>query len=245
MYISIIGIDCATQSRRVGLARGNFEDGRVCITKVVQPTSYPNMVDTIVKWIKERPSTLIAFDAPLGWPVRLGVELSKHEAGVGIRTAADQLFHRDTDEFIHQVYGKKPLEVGANLIARTAHAALNLLEDVRSESGMEIPLAWEPGLFTGIYAIEVYPAVTLRAHKIKMYGYKSKDGQDARRSFLRELNKYVELPADRSLLEKNNDVLDAAICVLAGADFLSGEVHRPTDLKLSKKEGWIWVLAKE
>jgi hypothetical protein len=74
-----------------------------------------------------------------------------------------------------------------------------------------------------------------------MFGYKNKDGQDARRLFLMEINKCIILPADTSLIEKNNDVLDAAVCVFAGVDFLRGEVYEPTDLALSRKEGWIWV----
>ena len=245
MVVSIIGIDCATQPRKVGLARGNFEDGRVCIAEVGLPTSYPHLVDTIVEWVSSQSSALITLDAPLGWPAQMGKELVKHEAGMQLKSDADRLFHRDTDDFIYREYGKKPLEVGANLIARTEHAALRLLDEIRQRTGEEIPLAWEPGCLPGIYAIEVYPAVTLRAHKVKMDGYKSKDGQEARRAFIRELNKVVQLPADRYLLEKNNDVLDAAICVLAGADFLSGEVHQPANLNLAKKEGWIWVRKSE
>lgn len=241
MAVSIIGIDCATQPRKVGVARGVFEGGKGRIEEAILPSSGSKLVETIVRWVKGWPSTLMALDAPLGWPAQMGAELSGHQAGAGIGTEADRLFHRETDEFIYRKFGKRPLEVGANLIARTALAALNLLEDVRRESGNEILLAWEPGLFTGIYAIEVYPAVTLRAHEIKLDGYKSRDREGARRRFLRELGQVIALPADPSLLETNQDVLDAAICVLAGVDFLRGEVHRPTDLELAKKEGWIWV----
>jgi hypothetical protein len=42
-------------------------------------------------------------------------------------------------------------------------------------------------------------------------------------------------------LESSDDALDAAICVLAGLDFLRGEVYKPKDFPLAKEEGWIWV----
>jgi len=41
----------------------------------------------------------------------------------------------------------------------------------------------------------------------------------------------------------NSDVLDAAICVLAGADFLRSRMMPLKDIKLARKEGWIWALA--
>jgi hypothetical protein len=51
----------------------------------------------------------------------------------------------------------------------------------------------------------------------------------------------VTLPADLSLMEEDDDVLDAVLCVLAGADFLSGQAYAPGDMPLARKEGWIWV----
>ena len=119
MSVSIIGIDCATRYQKVGLARGDFDHGVGRICELVLPKSDSNLVETICQWIQDRPCALIALDAPLGWPWRMGEELYVHNAGDCILTESQHFFHRETDEFIHQVYGKKPLEVGANLIART------------------------------------------------------------------------------------------------------------------------------
>jgi len=55
------------------------------------------------------------------------------------------------------------------------------------------------------------------------------------------LGKKVGLPQDTSLMEGNGDALDAALCVLAGVDFLRGEVLEPIEIPVVKREGWIWV----
>ena len=39
------------------------------------------------------------------------------------------------------------------------------------------------------------------------------------------------------------DALDAAVCVLAGRDFIRGHALSPPDLDEAKREGWIWVVA--
>jgi predicted RNase H-like nuclease len=241
MSVTIIGIDCATQPRNVGVSRGVLDNGSVCIEETHRGSKRVGLLDTICDWIKPHQSTLIAMDAPLGWPISLGKELYYHDAGELIRTGPDQLFHRTTDDFIHRKLRKKPLEVGASFIARTAHSALRMLNDIRDATGRDIPLAWEPIVSPGVFAIEVYPAATLITHKINNHGYKKKDGMETRRSLLRELGMSVDLPADKSLLENNSDALDAVVCVLAGADFLRGDVYKPTDLDIAKKEGWIWV----
>ena len=74
-----------------------------------------------------------------------------------------------------------------------------------------------------------------------MPGYKRVDGQEARRKLLSKIRGQIGLPADTSLLEESDYAIDAAVCVLAGADFLRGEVYEPRDLLLARKEGWIWV----
>lgn len=46
--------------------------------------------------------------------------------------------------------------------------------------------------------------------------------------------------------ENNVDILDAVICILAGADFLRSRCYCPErKLDQATKEGWIWVKRKE
>jgi hypothetical protein len=48
-------------------------------------------------------------------------------------------------------------------------------------------------------------------------------------------------PAIRQAAIAIDHVFDAAICVLAGFDFIGGCCPKPPDAQLAAKEGWIWV----
>ncbi len=241
MITTIVGIDCATLDKKVGLALGYFDEGEAHIEQVTVGSMEASIVETTADWMTRRSSTLIALDAPLGWPIGLGQALRFHEAGAPIQVEPNEMFRRLTDRVIRREVGKQSLDVGADRIARTAHAALRFLQELRQRTGEAIPLAWKPLEAPYTCAIEVYPAATFAAYGIKVSGYKKKEGQVARQSVLRLLQEHIGLPRDTTLMESNDDVLDAAICVLAGVDFLRGEVIEPTDVQTAKKEGWIWV----
>lgn len=237
----IIGVDYATQAKRVGLALGSYEGGAVRIKQVLVGSMVKSVVQTVADWTEQTSSTLIALDAPLGWPLDLGRTLHKHDAGAPISVKANRMFRRTTDRFVKREIGKQPLEVGANLIARTALSALEFLKELRQQTEESLPLAWNPGIGVGVCAVEVYPAATLKAYGVKVPSYKGTKGYAARQTILRFLQKHMDLPEDVSLMETNDDALDASLCVLAGMDFLRDEVLKPSDLELPKKEGWIWV----
>lgn len=241
MAVTIVGIDCATQDKKVGLALGYFDGGETYIEQVTVGSMETPVSETAAGWVTRGSSTLIALDAPLGWPTSLGQALRAHEAGEPIQVEPDEMFRRMTDRVIRREVGKQSLDVGADRIARTAHAALTLLQELRRLTGKAIPLAWKSLKAPFTCAIEVYPAATLTVCGIKASGYKGKARQIERQAVLKLLQEYICLPHDTILLESNDDALDAAICVLAGVDFLRGEVIEPTEMQLAKKEGWIWV----
>jgi len=195
----------------------------------------------IAGWITSDRPVLLALDAPLGWPAPLGRALHPHAAGDPLEEAPHALFRRHTDNFVKARVGRQPLDVGADRIARTAHAALDLLERVRQLTGEPVPLAWTANDPARVAAIEVYPAATLTVNRLPAAGYKQKDQIETRRALIAGLRTRIELPKDTDLPLANADVLDAAICVLAGADFLAGRTLPPEDLPLAQKEGWIWV----
>src|SRR5262249_22547850 len=62
-----------------------------------------------------------------------------------------------------------------------------------------------------------------------------------RKSILSSLERIIDLPTDRAAMELSADALDAAICVLAGYDFLRTQAYPPDDPELARHEGWIWV----
>lgn len=230
--MNIIGIDCATKQTNIGLALASYKDGKA-IVRDVKVGSETKTALTIVKdWLAIGNLTLLALDAPLGWPTELGTNLNVHKAGECIDVDPDILFSRYTDRELWRRLHKKPLEVGANLIARTAHAALQLLGQLRKETELTIPLAWYPNNVIETCAIEVYPRATLEAIGIKY---------EQRLSAIRDIDSLVVELGKENLTSDHG--LDAIVCVLAAVDFMTSRCPAPSRSKktLADKEGWIWV----
>ena len=242
MPVQLVGIDCATVASRVGLAFGHYSDGRLTVTRALFCPSPQPISQFVAEMIRPAPGpVLLALDAPLGWPAPLGSSLASHQAGEPLPATAEAMFRRETDQFIHRTVGKLPLEVGADRIARTAHAALRLLAELGATREQPIPLAWQPQLGDPLSAIEVYPAATLTVHGLPARNYKKSDRAEARRAILAQLQPLMILPSDQSPLVDSADLLDAVVCLLAAADFLAGRAMPPVDRRLARHEGWIWV----
>lgn len=244
MEVAIIGIDCATVAARVGLAFGMFTTQQLVLKDARVAGSQEAMLDQLVDWMDEQHKTLIALDAPLGWPEPLGRLLAEHEAGEPLKEEANRLFRRQTDRFVKEKLGKLPLDVGADRIARTAQIALAILASLRARTGELIPLLWDTEFAVRTGAIEVYPAGTLSAAGIRSTGYKEREKNVERREIAAWLATEMAGVGEQHLLIENADVLDAAICLVAGKDFLLGRAMAPTSPRLAKKEGWIWVREK-
>jgi predicted RNase H-like nuclease len=205
-------------------------------------TRSDSALDRVARWASEAEgSVLIAIDAPLGWPRSMGEALATHRAGEEVMVAPNDLFRRATDRHIQRRLGKTPLDVGADRIARTAHAALRLLGSLRARLVDEIPLAWDPRSRGRMTAIEVYPAATLVSHGIRSKGYKKSVHLAERREIVSALSQSLVLEMDSAVLETNADALDAVVCVLAAKDFLEGYAHPPDDPETAGVEGWIWA----
>ena len=226
---AIIGIDCATQPGKTGLALAHVEGSVVVIEEMEIGSEARKPVAIVADWVANRDPFLLALDAPLGWPIAMGRALIDHKAGDGLSVVPDQLFRRATDEAIEKRLEKRPLEVGANLIARTAHAALKFLDEVRKRTGLPIPMAWQPGVSSGGTAIEVYPAATRIAH----------GARDAPGSLEGLETTFRLLEACQRLSSEH--ARDAIVCAIAGADFLAGLAVPPTNWELALREGWIWT----
>jgi hypothetical protein len=153
----------------------------------------------------------------------------------------DQLFRRETDRDVKRRINKQSLDVGADRIARTAHASLAFLEALRKATGAPLPLAWSSDSVPRHSVIEVYPAATLVAHGFKSSGYKKPEQVPERQRILSELGNVLALPRYQESMRNSADALDAAVCVLAGFDFMRGTCPAPADPERARKEGWIWV----
>lgn len=169
-------------------------------------------------------------------------EFSQHAAGDAITTSPNEFFRRTTDRFVRARTGKQPLDVGADRIARTAHAALRTLARVRQNTGHQLPLLWSPPTNGVSGSIEVYPAATLKTHGLPFSGYKNgSEAAAVRDHIVVGLSRLLTLPPDRTALRESDDALDATVCVLAAVDFLENAAMAPENLSVAKKEGWIWV----
>lgn len=245
MKIKVIGIDCATKPQKTGIALGIVDGDEVKILKADSGGPNKPIEKTLSEWINADDKVLIAIDAPLGWPNALGDKLVHHQAGQSLNSNPNDLFRRTTDKIVKDKVGKTPLDIGADRIARTACAALELIAKLEKIMGEKIPLAWDKNLKTRMAVIEVYPAGTLVAHKIPSTGYKGPENGKERTQIIEQLGKLVELPLKVENLKRNADALDAAICILAAHDFLIGNIIEPDNKELAYKEGWIWVKSTE
>jgi hypothetical protein len=242
---AIIGIDCATDDRRIGVALGALldqGDKRIVVNEVQLCSRERSAAAVVADWLRNLPDgALLALDAPLGWPDALARALSSHMAGESIAHDPATLFRRTTDRWVAKHIGITPLDVGADRIARTAHAALSLLGDL-SPHGSRIPLAWEPNGI-GVRAIEVYPAATLKAKGWRYRGYKKPGQHEQRDEMIDEVQRVANLGTFVKILGDQPDALDAVICLLAGVDFIEGSAAGPAEgmKAIAHREGWIWV----
>jgi predicted RNase H-like nuclease len=243
MRTRLIGIDCATEDKKIGLAFAVYDEGVLRVDDLLLwEKDRQSIAGQIAAWVREgNGSVLIAMDAPLGWPLPLTLALADHRAGSDLNRSANEMFRRTTDNFIQEKLGQRSLDVGADRIARTAHAALRLLGELRRDLGTPIPLAWDATFTDPIAAIEVYPAATLVAHGLRSSGYKKPDQSEERKQIIESLRALIALPDDIAPLEANADALDAVICLLAAIDFIDGHSLPPDDSELAAREGWIWV----
>ena len=169
---TIVGVDCASQDKHIGLACGTLgADNKLRILEVsAGPGPDRSIVDLLAGWLLPHPRVLLAIDAPLGWPRRLTESLQMHRAGEPLLEPKSTLLVRRMTDLRLRTLGHQPLDVGADRIAYAAHRALRLLGELRQATGRALPLLWPPASDSG--AIEVYPAATMRARNLITAGYK-------------------------------------------------------------------------
>ncbi|HET7629469.1 MAG TPA: DUF429 domain-containing protein [Bacillales bacterium] len=90
---------------------------------------------------------------------------------------------------------------------------------------------------------EVYPAAWLLSEGLSDKFYKK--NKEPREQIVQHLEKRIGFAAGlKASLVASDHVLDAALCCLAGVDFLDGKCCPPppdSDERTLRKEGWIWV----
>ena len=240
----LIGLDAASDHRKFGYAIGQWSEAGLTIDasgclagrQAKSGEALQRIAEQIVRAGADT-RVLIAIDAPLGWPEPLADSLAVHKAGQPLHAKKDALFNRTTDLRL-KALGHRPLEIGADRIARAAVEALVVLEELRSTTGLNIPLAWKPE-FEGQAAIEVYPAATLKARGLPHTKYKNPKDPDSLSKLAKHLAKQFQNLEKH--VQGNVDAFDAALCLLCASDFLHGYCSAPAEQAKALKEGWTWV----
>lgn len=238
--MKLFGFDAASQHSKFGYATGDLESGVITI-RSAGLISESGALATIARELIDCHQGLIAIDAPLGWPRSFGPALSQHVAGGLINVEKPTFFKRVTDQRIAERLKQHPLEVAADKIARASHSALEVLDDLRKRTRLGLDLVWDQ-TFVGVGVIEVYPAATLRAHGLRCSRYKSVEDADHRREIARHLVRRVKNLHE--FVDRQADVFDAALCLVAAHDFLQGVCAGPSaaERDIARVEGWIWAM---
>ena len=261
----IIGLDWATKADKVGVVSAlSIDGGKRCVIERAESLARlasvkassashgapcVSALDALTK-SEESTRTLLCIDAPLGWPDPFRAWMSDHGAGEGapLEVDFDRFFRRATDDVVAKLTGKRPLEVSANFIGRTAGSVLAMLSRLRGERAEDWPaltrsIDADAEFSQGI--IEVYPGALLTCLETDSRGYKK--SKTRRGELLEELSALYALEAggEEAYLIDNDHVFDALMCVCAGLDFLAGRVQDPPDDFDIKGEGWIWIRPPE
>ena len=104
---TIIGIDCAVDEKKIGVAVGRWTAGRLVLTSLPSQEEMLPVADYVCRVLSRSERTLLALDAPLGWPEDLGKSLADHQAGRPLDQVASLLFRRETDRFVKKFLSKQ------------------------------------------------------------------------------------------------------------------------------------------
>ena len=138
---------------------------------------------------------------------------------------------------------KTSLDVGVDGIACTTYRRWPFSALFARSLGCRFRWPWMPADISPVAAIEVYPADTLVAHRIRSTGYKKHDQTDPRREIIEALRAKLTIGEAVPDLAQSADLVDAAVCVLAGDDFIARRAMNPENRSLAEREGWIWTAA--
>jgi hypothetical protein len=120
---------------------------------------------------------------------------------------------------------------------------LGILGTLRAELGTSIPLAWAPDRCFTRCSDRGLSGSDVGCPWIRSTGYKKRDQTEKRREIITALRTKLTIGESVRDLATSADLVDAAVCVLAGADFISGRAMGPENRTLAEREGWIWTAA--
>lgn len=188
----------------------------------------------------------IGIDAPLGWPVAFVAAVGDPDAWpLAAEVEPVALVRRRTDRWVHELTGKVPLSVSADLIAYPAMRAQRLLRRYRELTGASIDRSGLTGPVCEVYPDVGVTRFGLRREGERRVSYKRAAGQEARRDLLDTLCErapwLVLSPVQRADCVATDDHFDALIAALITRSVQLGlsEPPPPELAAEATREGWI------
>jgi hypothetical protein len=226
-----LGIDLAAQPKNTSACLMNWRDGIAEVSRVVcdlDDRALLNLFPGVDK---------AGIDVPFGWPSDFVDAISKHrELRPWPTKDRLKLCLRETDLFVREKTGLRPLSVATDRIGVTAMRGAALLS-----------LVGEPVDRSGRGTIvEVYPAAALQVWGFDPRGYKGKKGQQKRSSlvgtFLQRANGWLTMHEKwRTACTSGDNEFDAFIAAMVARASAVG-LAEPLPLKCVSRvstEGWI------
>lgn len=238
--IQILGIDAAVDPINTGLAVARRSHGKWRIDSLATGQKQTGIAQQMADLLDASAPVLLAIDAPLGWPTEFATSISAHRAGEPLDHEPRLLFSRETDRVVNQHTGLTPLSVSADRIARTAVAALGIVDALRNALDRSMPLLFGPSDCWRGGLIEVYPAATLKQRGLPSRGYKKPEARGLRNDIVKGVGRALNLNGHEAACLDSDHCLDAVLCVLTAIDFLDGTCLSPTTPERAAREGWIW-----
>lgn len=230
------GVDLAARPAGTGLAAVRWRSGRSKVETLVVGADDDAVVD--IALIADRTGV----DVPLGWPEDFVAMLQQHRDGDQAQfvyaDAWTRLAYRETDAFVRERFGVRPLSVSTDRLGLTALRASAIQARLR-DAGVPVDRAGD-GM-----TIEVYPAVALRQWGLANGSYKgaNRHALPALVDRLQERAPWLELGSSEGLCRSSDDAFDALVAALVARARALDLWHRPTDTQArrAKREGWIVV----
>jgi predicted nuclease with RNAse H fold len=259
----VAGVDLAAEAAGTALAVLNAGGGAVALESLTLGCDD----QTIVR--ATRDVELIGIDCAFGWPRDFVDFVARHSGAVegsaavgGVQPAHPtaalaptgdpaalpatgdlawrrRLAYRETDRFVTERTGARPLSVATDRLGMTALRCAVLLQRLATD-GRVVDRSGQ----NGSAVVEVYPAMALRVWGLARPGYKTTP--DARRALIATLEQaapWLQLGEHRALMATSADALDAVLAALVALAHRHGASIPPAPHQqaLASSEGWIAI----
>ncbi|MBM9467374.1 DUF429 domain-containing protein [Nakamurella leprariae] len=236
------GIDLAAQPERTGAALLRWAGSPGAVTAVVESVGTGVDDDAVVRLVGV--AAVTGLDVPLGWPdafvdLMAAIRSGTVEPSVAVdRDARRRLTFRRTDEVVHEVTGRRPLSVSADLIAHPAMRAAGLLARLQAAG---VPVSPD-GIDSAV--AEVYPAASLRRWDLLPARRGPKTDPAVLGVLvdrLRAAAPWLDLAGTEPVLRRRHDAFDAVVAALVARAVQVGRSAGPAvgERDRARREGWI------